>query len=45
MKYSPSEKMEMIRRVEDSKLSVRKTLRQIGISGSTFYEWYNLSTL
>jgi putative transposase len=40
MKYSQSEKMEMIRMVEDSKLSVRKTLRQIGISRSTFYEWY-----
>jgi hypothetical protein len=26
--------------VEDSKLSVRKTLRQIDISRSTFYQWY-----
>lgn len=40
MKYSQSEKMEIIRMVEDSNLSVRKTLRQIDISRSTFYEWY-----
>ena len=40
MKYSQSEKMEIIRMVEDSKLSVRKTLRQIDISRSTFYDWY-----
>ena len=40
MKYSQSEKMEIIRMVEDSKLSVRKTLRQIDISRSTFYQWY-----
>jgi transposase InsO family protein len=32
--------MEIIRMVEDSNLSVRKTLRQIDISRSTFYEWY-----
>jgi transposase InsO family protein len=40
MKYSQPEKMEIIRMVEDSNLSVRKTLRQIDISRSTFYEWY-----
>jgi len=40
MKYSQSEKMEIIRMVEDSKLSVRQTLREIGLSRSTFYEWY-----
>jgi putative transposase len=40
MKYSQSEKMEIIRMVEDSKLSVRQTLREIGVSRSTFYDWY-----
>lgn len=40
MKYSQSEKMEIIRMVEDSKLSVRNNLRQIDIPRSTFYEWY-----
>jgi transposase-like protein len=40
MKYSQSEKMEIIRMVEDSNLSVRKTLQQIDISRSTFYELY-----
>jgi len=40
MKYSQGEKYEIIRLVEASSLSVRKTLRQIGMSRSTFYEWY-----
>jgi transposase-like protein len=40
MKYSQPEKMEIIRMVEDSNLNVRKTLQQIDISRSTFYEWY-----
>jgi putative transposase len=40
MKYSPSEKMEIIRMIEGSKLSVRQTLREIDISRSTFYDWY-----
>ncbi len=40
MKYSQSEKMEIIRMAEESNLSVRKTLQQIDISRSTFYEWY-----
>ena len=40
MKYSPGEKHEIIRMVEGSSLGVRKTLRQIGVSKSTFYEWY-----
>ena len=30
MKYSPSEKLEIIRIVEDSELSVRQTLKEIG---------------
>jgi len=40
MKYSHGEKHEIIRLVEASSLSVRKTLKQIGVSKSTFYEWY-----
>ena len=40
MKYSQAEKLEIIRMVEESNLSVRKTLQQLDISRSTFYEWY-----
>ena len=40
MKYSQWEKYEIIRLVETSSLSVRKTLEQIGVSRSSFYEWY-----
>lgn len=37
MRYSSSEKLEIIRIVEDSELSVRQTLQEIGIHRSTFY--------
>ena len=40
MRYSPSEKLEIIRIVEDSELSVRQTLKEVGIHRSTFYNWY-----
>jgi transposase len=40
MKYSQAEKMEVIRMVEESSLSVRQSLEKIGISRSTFYDWY-----
>ena len=40
MRYSPSEKLEIIRIVEDSDLSVRQTLKELGIHRSTFYNWY-----
>ena len=40
MKYSYSEKHEIILLVEESSLSVRKTLAKIGVSKSNFYEWY-----
>jgi putative transposase len=40
MRYSPSEKLEIIRIVEDSELSVRRTLKELGIHCSTFYNWY-----
>ena len=39
MRYSASEKYEIIRLVEDSSLSIRKTLRQLDIHKSTFYNW------
>jgi len=40
MRYTQSEKMEIIRMVEESALSVKETLLEIGVSRSTFYEWY-----
>ena len=40
MNYSPGEKREIIRIVEASSLSVRKTLKKIEVSKSTFYQWY-----
>ena len=39
MRYAASEKLEIIRTVETSPLPVRRTLTQIGIPRSTFYEW------
>ena len=41
MRHSPSEKMEIIRTVEQSEVSVRKTLEQLDVSRSTFYRWYS----
>ena len=41
MRYSASEKMEIIRTVEESSLGIRWTLDQIGIGKSTFYNWYD----
>ncbi len=32
--------MEVIRLVENSDLSVRRTLRELRVHRSTFYEWY-----
>jgi putative transposase len=40
MRVSQSEKMEIIRTVEESELSARRTLEQLGINRSTFYNWY-----
>jgi len=40
MRYSQSEKMEIIRTVEGSELPVCRTLEELDISSSTFYEWY-----
>ncbi len=40
--YPAAEKLEIIRLVEQSHLSVRRTLEQIGIPHATFYRWYDL---
>ena len=40
MRYSQSEKLEIIRLVQESDLSVKRTLAQLGVGRSTFYEWY-----
>jgi len=40
MRYSAAEKLEVIRLVEQSSLSVRRTLAQLGIRRATFYVWY-----
>ena len=42
MRHSQAEKMEVIRLVEDSAVSIRHTLKEFGIARSTFYNWYNL---
>ena len=44
MRYSQSEKMEIIRIVEQSDLGVVRTLRELGIPSSTFYKWYHQYT-
>ena len=40
MRYTQAEKMEAIRLVEKSALSIRRTLKELGINRSTFYVWY-----
>ncbi|CUS56240.1 Mobile element protein [hydrothermal vent metagenome] len=42
MRYPASEKLEIIRLVEQSHQPVKKTLEQIGVSRPTFYRWYDL---
>ena len=39
---SAAEKYEVIRMVEESGLSVKRTLEEIGVSRSSFYRWYDL---
>jgi transposase InsO family protein len=41
MRYSASEKHEIIRLVEHSSLPAKRTLVQLGIPKSTFYVWYD----
>jgi len=37
-----SEKLEIIRLVEESKLSVKRTFEKLSVSRSKFYRWYGL---
>ena len=41
MRYPASEKLEIIRLVEESHLPVRRTLEKLGIQPSRFYRWYD----
>ena len=41
MRYPASEKLEIIRLVEQSHLPVRRTLATLGILPVTFYRWYD----
>ena len=41
MRYPAAEKLEIIRLVEQSHLSVRRTLAKIGVPPTTFYRWYD----
>jgi putative transposase len=41
MRYSASEKLEIIRLVEQSHLPARRTLERLGIPRATFHRWYD----
>jgi putative transposase len=41
MRYSPAEKLEIIRLVEESELPVKRTLDELEVPRSTFYRWYD----
>jgi transposase InsO family protein/transposase-like protein len=41
MRYPASEKLEIIRLVEQSHLPVKRTLDKLGIPKTTFYRWYD----
>ena len=41
MRYSASDKTEIIRLVEQSHLPARQTLEKLGIPRSSFYRWYD----
>jgi len=40
MRYTQAEKMEIIRTVENSELGVKRTLDELDVNRSSFYEWY-----
>jgi putative transposase len=42
MRYPASEKLEIIRLVEQSRLPVKRTLDKLGIPRATFYRWCDL---
>ena len=41
MRFSQSEKMEIIRLVQGSGLSVTHTLKELDVPRSSFYRWYS----
>jgi len=41
MRLTVSEKQEIIHMVTRSEIGVNRTLREIGINKSTFYNWYH----
>lgn len=41
MRFTQQEKYEIIRLVETSEIGANRTLKEIGIHKSTFYNWYN----
>ena len=41
MRYSASDKIEIIRLVEQSHVPARRTLEKLGIPRSSFYRWYD----
>jgi hypothetical protein len=45
MMRTASEKLAIIRLVEDSELSVRRTLDEIKVSRTRFYRWYGASAV
>ena len=40
MRHTQAEKYEIIRMVEESELGVRRTLRELQVPQSTYYDWY-----
>lgn len=40
MRFTQSEKMEIIKIVQESEIGVNRTLKELGIHKSTFYQWY-----
>lgn len=40
MRFTQEEKYEIIKLVEESELGVNRTLKEIGVHKSTFYNWY-----
>lgn len=40
MRFSQAEKMEIIQIVQDSEIGVNRTLKELDIHKSTFYQWY-----
>ena len=41
MRYPASEKLEIIRLVEQSHLPIKQTLDKLSIPRTTFYRWYD----